>query len=409
MGPSLFTSKWSGLVLVLLGAGGAAGERAGTGAKASDLVRQLGSPKYAQRQAAQQRLRELGPKALPAVLAGRRQADLEIARRCAELALVIRADWLKRFQADLLADTTGRRNHDHPIWQRFKRVAGDDRVSRELLSQMIQDDRRARLLEEVEIAPERAGELYQQEVERLSENTQKGVETHFPRRGGLVLGLDDPTPRPAEVAVGFYLGTFPTTARVFAPPRPEREVYGLRPVQESMGLLHNPFQDGVRGLLGPPFKRLFAAWLAQRANPESIFNGLDNARTQKVAEALPVARKIAANDKLHIKCRAATLPVLGMYGGPADERLVSAFLANATVFTEYEHAGRKTITQVRDLALGTLVAMRGRNPGHFGFPSFADQDFGHHTDVYFYPHELGFFDNASREATHRRAKAWLGK
>src|SRR5262249_52295428 len=145
---------------------------------------------------------------------------------------------------------------------------------------------------------------------------------------------DDPTPRPAEVAVGFYLGTFPATARVFAPPGVQREVYGLRPVQESMGLLHNPFQDGVRGPLGPPFKRLFAAWLAQRANPESIFNGLENARTQKIAEALPVARRIVANHKLHVKCRAATLPVLGMYGGLADERLVSAFLADTTTFTE---------------------------------------------------------------------------
>src|SRR4051794_7620564 len=214
MRPALFTGKWSGLVLVLVGAGGAAGDRAGAEATASELVRRLGSPKFAQRQAAQRKLRELGPKALPAVLTGQRHADLEIARRCAELASVLRDDWLRRFQADLVADDTGRRDHDHPIWQRFKNVAGDDRASRELLSQMMQDDRRARLLEEVEFAPDQAGELYRQEVERLAENTQKGVEKRFIPRGGLVLDVDDPTPRPPEVAVGFYLGTFPATARV---------------------------------------------------------------------------------------------------------------------------------------------------------------------------------------------------
>jgi hypothetical protein len=370
-------------------------------------VKKLGNPRFAERNAAQLKLRALGPRALPAVIAGQQHADLEIARRCAELVEVLRADWLQRFRADLQADETGRKDHDHPIWRRYKQIAGDNRASRELLAEMLQDQRRARLLDSVEFAPEQASEVYRREVERLVENTEQGVGLLFVPLDPMKPKPPDPTPRPAEVAVGFYLGTFPATARVFAAPGEQGEVHALRPVQESFGLFHNPFQDGVRGPHGAPFKRLFAAWLAQRANPESIFNGLDNARTGMVAEALPVARAIAANDKLPIKCRAATCPVLGMYGGPEDERLVAAFLTDATVFHASEDPNRKTITQVRDLALGTLVAMRGLNPNKVGFPSFANQDYGPNSYVYFYPHELGFLDDTSRAAAHKRGREWL--
>jgi hypothetical protein len=172
-------------VLALVAASSAgsapAGDKAGLDrapqaeAKARALVRLLGSPEFAERQAAQQKLQELGSKALPAVTAGRKHADLEIALRCKRLFLALRADWLKQLQADLRADKAGRRDHDHPIWQRFKKIAGDDRASRELLSRMLLDDRRARLLDAAEVAPEKAAELYQQEVERLAENSQWAV------------------------------------------------------------------------------------------------------------------------------------------------------------------------------------------------------------------------------------------
>jgi hypothetical protein len=373
------------------------------------LVRQLGSTDFAERETAQQQLRALGVKALPLVSAGRKDNDREIARRCALLFPILRADWLKEFRAELRTGKAGAKDHDHPIWRRFKQIAGDSQASRELLAQILVDDRTAQRLDTADDSPEKTGELYRQEVEHLAANIQKALDTSPLPRVGLSLNpwVPDPTPQVADVAAGLYLGTYPATAREFPTPGEDRAIHGLRPVQESMGLFHNTFQDGIKGQYGLPLKRLFAAWLAQRANPESIFNGLDCARTGMIAEALPVARKVAANDKLIVKCRAAALPILGMYGKPADAPLMAAFLGETSVFTEYQCAGKKTVVQVRDVALGTLLAMHGRNPGDFGFPAFANQEYGPNCYVYFYPHELGFVDNVSREAAHERGTKWL--
>src|SRR4051794_18364256 len=46
------------------------------------LVHDLGSPRFAVRETAVQRLVELGPKSKPAVLIGTKDADPEVARRC---------------------------------------------------------------------------------------------------------------------------------------------------------------------------------------------------------------------------------------------------------------------------------------------------------------------------------------
>jgi hypothetical protein len=56
-----------------------------TGAEIEGLVKQLGSAKYVEREAADRRLRTIGGAARPAVEAGMRSTQPEIARRCARL------------------------------------------------------------------------------------------------------------------------------------------------------------------------------------------------------------------------------------------------------------------------------------------------------------------------------------
>jgi hypothetical protein len=152
------------------------------------------------------------------------------------------------------------------------------------------------------------------------------------------------------------------------------------------------------------------AWLEQRANPDSLFSGLAQARYQLVREALPVARRTAANTRLPRKCRAGALPILGLFGGREDERLISGFLDDKTPHSEhYQHDRRTTTTQIRDVALGALLALRGRSPGDFGFPTPEKGPYREASRwLYCAPHYLWFVDDAAREAAHEKAKKWLG-
>jgi hypothetical protein len=67
-----------------------------TGAEIEKLVKQLGSTNYIEREAADKRLRRIGAAARPAVEAGTRSTQAEIARRCARLLGQLRREQLRR-------------------------------------------------------------------------------------------------------------------------------------------------------------------------------------------------------------------------------------------------------------------------------------------------------------------------
>src|SRR4051812_16046986 len=94
-------------------------------AEVAGLIKDLGSPRFAVRETAVQRLVELGPKAKAAVLAGTKDADPEVARRC-EVAL-------PRIQAQerkALVEGTG--DWPAPAGVRFKELVGDSKEARSL-------------------------------------------------------------------------------------------------------------------------------------------------------------------------------------------------------------------------------------------------------------------------------------
>src|SRR5262249_44343549 len=105
------------------------------------LVKQLGSVDFAEREAAQTTLRELGSKAEPAIRAGLKSQNPEIRARCVKLLTDIRKDALD----DLIRnfDPAGDKQPNHPVWLRFKTTVGDTRASRELFAQFVARSRLA--------------------------------------------------------------------------------------------------------------------------------------------------------------------------------------------------------------------------------------------------------------------------
>src|SRR5205085_1737156 len=112
----------------------------------AELVRRLGSPAYAEREAAERQLKAIGAAALPAVTAGATSRDAEVARRCAAIRAHI-------YQAEAEAFVAGRKEHGSPAWKRFQQLVGDSPEARKLFAEMVADDRRATDVERAEKDP----------------------------------------------------------------------------------------------------------------------------------------------------------------------------------------------------------------------------------------------------------------
>src|SRR5262249_62036313 len=103
-------------------------------------------------------LATLGARAAAGVQAGMRDGELEVARRCAAL-------WPRLWQTEIARPDAERlAAYTHPLWARFRKVAGDDPGSRTLFAEMAADVKRFTRLEAAEVDPGKAGALYAAEL-----------------------------------------------------------------------------------------------------------------------------------------------------------------------------------------------------------------------------------------------------
>ena len=206
-----------------------------------ELVRQLGAPDYADREAAGRALRRLGWLAEPAVRAATRSADPEVARRAVPLLAAIRADGWAAFAA-------GRVDLPGPVWPAFAEVAGNTPAARALFARAAADGR----LDDLDRAvadPTAAAELYAAAIDRLNKG-QRGREAALPgAQDNLRLLPDGPSAGPAVALL--FLGTLPRSPDVPAPPDPAPGRFARLP-------------DQLPEAEADPLTKLFAAWLARR-------------------------------------------------------------------------------------------------------------------------------------------------
>ncbi len=129
---------------------------------AAARVKQLGGADFAEREAAHAALRKLGPKAEGALKAGLKSDDPEIRARAAALLADVRKDALAALAKgfDPAADT----EPDHPIWKRFKAIAGNTRAGRELFAQIIKNAEWLRRLDAAEAGPDAAARQYRDAI-----------------------------------------------------------------------------------------------------------------------------------------------------------------------------------------------------------------------------------------------------
>jgi hypothetical protein len=315
-----------------------------------------------------------------------RDTDLEVARRCAAL-------WPRLWQTEIARPDAGRlAGFTHPLWARFRKAAGDDAGSRALFAEMVADFDRFRRLEAIEADPEKAVAAYAAELKKRAEALQRGYQKAVEaagKRTGLIVPARSAYPTRSELVTLLFLGTYPATGRdtypiVYAPALPSADL--------------------------PALRRLFATWLATRTNPQPIATGLAQALRHHLPEVVPLALAHAANAKLAPRARGFALLVVGLYGTPANLPLLKKAFADSRVFhtTNYtfnDGKKRPIEVQVGDAALGSALWIYGQRAADFGFPIAALLT--NHPETLVKYGLLGFFDNDTRRAVHKKAAAWL--
>ena len=108
--------------------------------KAKDLVRQLNSPSYKEREAATREIAKMGRYAVPALKdALANESSPEVRLRIDLVMPKAEAEDMKARVSCFLLDTEGKFDHQLPGWTKFKTVLGNDKSTRELFAEVLKN------------------------------------------------------------------------------------------------------------------------------------------------------------------------------------------------------------------------------------------------------------------------------
>lgn len=228
---------------------------------AEALVKQLGAGLFADREAAQKRLRSMGLEALPALQAGLKSADTEVARRSQTIIGLIYQDCEPR------------------LWKRWAQLIGDDAGSRELFREMLLTQDAVVTLTRFTDSPDLIEKGYPLAMQRLRAIAAKRTFINPQQRLSMTscysLG---------ESIYGVYLGSFPESKTIRAVPSttgenvdPELEVmetmlrlsWMTRGDWDAEAISRGRYQRDNLILLAPA-KKLCVASLLNLKNPQTI-------------------------------------------------------------------------------------------------------------------------------------------
>jgi RNA polymerase sigma factor (sigma-70 family) len=370
------------------------------------LVRQLGSPNFANREAAEKALRNMGARAAATVRAGMSDADAEVAKRC-------KAVWPKLWETEIARPDADRlAGYAHPLWTRFRKSVGDDPGSRTLYAEMVVDAGRFAMLETAQADPAKAGDVYEAELKRRVAAMKRAYQEAEAAAGGK---LGDLWPASGilsrgELAALLFLGTFRSTAAVTFREAGDNDRVAHHNVF-GIALHPNGLKKGEG--IAPALRRLFAAWLGTRTDPNPMQFGMNLALYHGITEVAPAARANAANAKLDPRARGFALLAVGRFGTRTDLALLKEAFSDARVFhaTSYtSETGQKRPVEalVGDAAIASALRVFGQHPADFAFPLLEMYKERSPETLAKY-HLLGFFDDETRQAAHKKAKDWLDK
>ncbi|HVX12115.1 MAG TPA: hypothetical protein VHC22_13120 [Pirellulales bacterium] len=350
-------------------------------AEIDKLVRELGAPTFMTRQHAQRVLVSYGEKAKAALEAARNDPDSEIQRR-AESALAAIGDIAFHVRlSDFLADKTPDNDHGLGGWNRFRALAGPDLApaARRLFADMHWAERE--LLEVVDRRPAQAGPLLDARCRQVESDHQNG-------------NADRNTP--------LSLGSM--AAVLFAASNPDVPVSAT-----AANCICNLGNHTTLGAVlaarpsGPIFQRLLAAWVARPFERESVvsYRNLLLAMQFGLKDAVPVALALIQPPGGQPNLEQYAILAIGKLGNAEHVSALSPLLHDERPIGVPDRNGHESDTQVRDVALATMIHLAGQPLADFGF-SHAKRN----SSILFNTNTLGFNNAAARDEAQKKWQAW---
>jgi glutathione S-transferase len=311
-------------------------------ARAAELVKQLGHPRFAVRESAAKQLLDMGGPAIPALTAGTKAADEEVRTRSAALLPKVRAaEWKKRAEA-YLADTDGKQKHDLPLLAEFEKAVGKPTPeSRKLIAEMLKAN--GELLYQAATDPNAAIAAV-----RVRCRTLAGA-----------VGADQ---KQVKAEVGDLAALFFVHAQV------GKDSARWGNDDHPAHLLANPgLAEGMESKdLGPAVRRVLAHWANTRPRQDltahQFFALL--VRTKPFPEAVPNLARLAKDKTASgINVRALAIEALGKVGDKDANAALDGLLSDSTSL--FQGVVGRDFT-VADCAFAALLTAHKKNPSDYG-------------------------------------------
>lgn len=335
-----------------------------------EWIRQLGAEDFEVRENASRQLAELGLKAKPELLAGMRGDDAEIRWRCARLWAAVREKDF-RLRAELfLNDAKGLDNYEFPGWDRYRKLFGVSQATRQTFLSLQEGE--PELWEEF-------GDTSADDPWRFQERYRQLKSEMEDRRDRKVIAGT------TAMSVLFMTETYQPTISA-EDRRWMGELWNLSAVVDAVR------SDEAWG----SFK---SKWLARRDDPRPAFERLMAGLSAGGDEVVVIARELLKNRETPSKQKLYCLLALAKSRDRQDDVLIRGYLNDATEIDTYLTRGIVIKSQLRDIALVTLIARAGKDPVDFGFRYMRRDD-----RMLFAPSTLGFKDDEERRAV---VEKWL--
>lgn len=370
-------------------------------ARAADLVRQLGSPVFRDREDAGRELRGLGRKALPALRAGLDSDDAEIRDRCKPLIEPAEvADFNARLET-FLADTDGKFDHDLRGWNEFQKWTGND--GRGLFADVMKSPANRELVSGVAY---NKAEL----ARRLDARRRNLYASVFPS--------EPARPLPAPFAVPVPPATS-TTAKRYAPTLSDTVAFlfadtivgdaehpASRPAGRLSGsmLLNRPsvrtaFETDTNAAAA---RKIVAAWADSRTTPGEMLEATGSLEMLKMKQATGVAVRLVQDPTSTALYKVTALETIGRVGTAEQLPFVRGLFADNAITC---HRGDGDNLRVCDTALAMALRLTGQSRSDYGFRTL--QIPGKPDDVGYA--NQGFPTDAARTAGFAKFAAWEAK
>lgn len=318
--------------------------------KAHELISQLGSKKYREREKAAAKLIHMGRSAKEALISGKVHPDPEVQTRTQQLLpQALSLDLMLRIER-FVKDTDGKLEHDLPMLKFYREKIGTDENARKLFAEMLKTN--GELLDSVEEEPAKL-------AERIQQKSQEMYQEMFGNQFGGFRGSYRPNAFNAnELCCLLFVSTSPA----YKPTQPDWMLSNLYTQQNFTSHLKDE-------KTGSAYRKVFFTYLDARMDDNTINQCVWMLTQHRIKEGADILAKAIKNGKAsQVYTKANAMCCIGTLGDKSHLPVFEPMLKDDKLVQQFNNGrGQGGEIKVKDVALAMTIYLSGKNPKDFGF------------------------------------------